>query len=60
MLTAAAIIEEANERAKSIGYRVQCLRALNAVLADLAEQHDFALARGIFTFNFNMVYDFSY
>jgi hypothetical protein len=53
VLTAAAIIEEANERAKSIGYETQCLRALNAVLSDLAEQHDFALARGIFTFNFN-------
>lgn len=53
MLTAASILEEVLERAKAPNYRTQALRALNAVLSDLAEQHDFALARGVFTFNFN-------
>jgi hypothetical protein len=53
MLTAGQIIGEAGQRAKVPGYVTQGLQNLNAVLSDLCQHHDFALARGVFNFNFN-------
>lgn len=54
MLTAAQIIEEAAYRAKVPGYQgTFALRNLNAILSDLCQHHDFALARGVYNFNFN-------
>lgn len=53
MLTAWEIIEEAKYRAKTPGYDVFALRNLNAILSDLCQHHDFALARGVHNFSFN-------
>jgi hypothetical protein len=53
MLTAGQIIAEAGQRAKVPGYVTQGLQNLNAVLSDLCQHYDFALARGTFNFNFN-------
>jgi hypothetical protein len=53
MLTAGQILSEAGQRAKIPGYVTQGLQNLNAVLSDLCQHHDFALARGVFNFNFN-------
>ncbi len=53
MLTAATIIDRANQIAKIRGMAAQGLEGLNAVLSDLAEETDLALARGQFNFNFN-------
>lgn len=52
MLTAGQILGEAQQRAKVPGYATQGLQNLNAVLSDLCQHHDFALARGVFNFNF--------
>lgn len=54
MLTALEIIEEATYRAKVPGYSATfALRNLNALLSDLCQHQDFALARGLWNFNFN-------
>ncbi len=54
MLTAGEIIEEAAYRAKVPGYQATfALRNLNAVLSDICQHYDYALARGKFAFNFN-------
>lgn len=53
-LTAAEIIEEACFRAKVQGYQQTfALRNLNAILSDICQHQDFALARGQWDFNFN-------
>ncbi len=55
MLTAAEILEEAVFRSKvGTGYTATFgLRNLNASLSDICQHYDFALARGVFNFNFN-------
>ncbi len=53
MLTAAAIIDRANQIAKIRGMAAQGLDGLNAIQSDLCQQHDLADARGQFNFNFN-------
>jgi len=53
VLTAAAIIDRANQIAKIRGMAAQGLEGLNAILSDLAEEQSLALARGEFNFNFN-------
>lgn len=53
MLTASEILDEAKQRAKVPGYATQALRNLNAILSDLCQDHDFALARGKYEFSFN-------
>ena len=54
MLTAFELIEEAVYRAKVPGYSPTFgLRNLNAILSDICQHHDFALARGVLNFNFN-------
>jgi hypothetical protein len=53
MLTAALIIDHVNQRSKGRGFTLQALDELNAVLGDLCEDYDLALARGTFNFNFN-------
>lgn len=53
MLTAARIIDRANQIAKGRGFEEQGLDGLNAILSDLCEDHDLALARGLFEFTFN-------
>jgi hypothetical protein len=53
VLTAAAIIDRANQIAKGRGMAPQGLDGLNAILSDLCEVHDLALARGQFNFNFD-------
>jgi hypothetical protein len=54
MLTAFQQIEEAVYRAKVPGYTTTfAIRNLNAILSDLCQHHDFALARGVYNFNFN-------
>jgi hypothetical protein len=53
MRTAGQIIEIARQRAKGYGYVQQGLEELNSVLTQICLEKDFALARGLFTFNFN-------
>jgi hypothetical protein len=53
MLTAATIMQEAGQRAKTQLYQSQQLSELNGILSDLCEDHDLTLARGVFNFNFN-------
>ena len=54
MATAQEIIEEACYRAKVPGYGTTFgLRNLNSALEDICLYQDFALARGLFQFNFN-------
>ncbi len=53
MLTAAALIDRANQIAKGRGMAAQGLDGLNAILGDLCEETDLALARGLFQFSFN-------
>ncbi len=53
MLTASAIITRANQIAKAAGMSSQGLDGLNIVLGELCQHEDFALARGLFQFNFN-------
>lgn len=54
MLTAAEIIDEAAYRAKVPGYTPTFgMRNLNATLSDICQHYDYALARGVFQFNFN-------
>lgn len=50
---AASIISRAVQIAKCPNYNVQALNFLNAILSDLCQTHDFALARGEFNFTFN-------
>ena len=53
MLTAFELVEEAVYRAKVPGYSPTFgLRNLNAILSDICQHHDFALARGVYNFNF--------
>jgi hypothetical protein len=54
MLTAFEQIEEAVYRAKVPGYTLTfAIRNLNAILSDLCQDYDFALARGAYNFNFD-------
>jgi hypothetical protein len=53
VLTAARIITEAAQIAKVPGFVTQQLELLNAVLSDLCQSTDLALARGQYNFNFN-------
>jgi len=54
MLTAFELVEEAVYRAKVPGYSPTFgLRNLNAILSDICQHHDFALARGVYNFNFD-------
>ncbi len=54
MLTAFELLEEAVYRAKVPGYLPTFgIRNLNAILSDICQHHDFALARGVYNFNFN-------
>ena len=52
MLTAATIINRALQMAKAPHYTSQALDMLNSILSDLCETYDFALARGLFEFDF--------
>lgn len=52
-LSASAIIARANQIAKTPGYVTQANDFLNAILSDLCETYDLAVARGVFNFNFN-------
>lgn len=51
MLPASQIISRANQIAKAKGFTNQALDELNAILGDLCETYDFALARGTYSFN---------
>ena len=53
MLTAQRIIADASQIAKVRGYFTQANDMLNAILSDLCQTTDLALARGQFDFNFN-------
>lgn len=53
MLTAEILIARANQTAKTNRYAAQGLEFLNSILSDLCETYDFALARGVYQFNFN-------
>ncbi len=53
MLTAWRIRNLANQIAKTPGFVDQGNDNLNAILGDLCQEYDLALARQIFTFNFN-------
>jgi hypothetical protein len=53
MLTAARILVEAKQDAKVRGFTAQGIDTINAVLSDLCQTTDLALARGQFNFNFN-------
>jgi len=53
VLTAAAIIARANQIAKGRGFAQLGLDGLNIVLSEICLHYDYALARGMFTFNFN-------
>ena len=52
-LSSAAIISRACQIAKVPGYTAQANDFFNAILSDLCETYDFAVARGVFNFNFN-------
>lgn len=53
MLTAAQIISHALEIARAPLYTTQAQDLFNAILSDLCQEYDLALARGLFQFNFN-------
>jgi hypothetical protein len=53
MQTAGQIITRACQAAKVPGYTAQAAGLLNAILADLCETRDLAVARGFFSFNFD-------
>ncbi len=53
MLPASTIITRANQIAKTPGMVSQGLDGLNIVLSEICQHEDFALARGLFQFNFN-------
>src|SRR5216684_4425057 len=53
MRTAANIIAQALRIAKAPNYTADALDTLNSILSDLCQSYDFALARGLFSFNFN-------
>ena len=53
MLTAATIIDRANQIAKTNNYTTLGLDGLNAILSDLCQETDLAASRGLFQFNFN-------
>lgn len=53
MLTAARIVSDAKQIAKVRGFDDQALDQINAILSDLCQTTDLALARGQFDFNFN-------
>jgi hypothetical protein len=53
MLTASRITIDAQQIAKVRGFTTQALDQINAVLSDLCQTTDLALARGQFNFNFN-------
>lgn len=53
MLTAAQLIDRANQIAKVPGFTAQGIDILNTILGDLCEDCDFALARGLYQFNMN-------
>jgi hypothetical protein len=53
VLTAGQIITRANQIAKASGMASQGLDGLNIVLGGICQNEDFALARGLFQFNFN-------
>jgi hypothetical protein len=53
VLTASQIITRANQIAKASGMASQGLDGLNIVLGGICQNEDFALARGLFQFNFN-------
>ncbi len=52
-LGSSTIISLAAQAAKGPGYLTQAGQAFNAVLSDLCETYDLAVARGVFNFNFN-------
>lgn len=52
-LSAAQIVTRACEIAHAPGYTVQGQQFLNAILSDLCQTYDFAVARGLFTFTFD-------
>lgn len=51
-LTAAQIVSLANQIAKTPGFASQAGQQLNAILQDLAQDYDFDVAKGTYTFNF--------
>lgn len=51
--TAGEIVSLATSIAKCPGYQSQAASLLNGILGDLCETYDFAVARGLFQFNFN-------
>ena len=53
MLTASAIITRALEISRAPLYTDQAKDLFNAILSDLCQEYDLALARGLFQFNFN-------
>ena len=53
MLTAAGVIDKALQNARAINMDAQALDFLNAILSDLCQNKDLALARGRYLFNFN-------
>src|ERR1700688_4834483 len=53
MLTANRIATDAKQIAKVLGFDDQTLDQINAILSDLCQTSDLALARGQFNFNFN-------
>lgn len=53
MLTASAIVSRALEISRAPLYTAQAQDLLNAILSDLCQEYDLALARGLFQFNFN-------
>lgn len=54
-LQAQQIVGLATQIAKCPGFTSQAGQLLNYILSDLAQNYDFQLARGIYTFNFNSV-----
>lgn len=53
MLTASRIVEDAKQIAAVRGFDDQALDQINAILSDLCQTHDLALARGQLDFNFD-------
>ena len=51
--TAQQLIAQAAETAKVPGFTTQGLTLLNIILGDLCDRYDLALARALYTFNFN-------
>lgn len=52
-LSSSDISDLARQVAKAPGYTSDADRCLNAILSDLCETYDLAVARGVFNFNFN-------